>query len=161
MVDVHPVYISPLLTKLGESKVDSQLKVEDHAELSTVTSNSLDQLTLVVNTGHLSNTESIVLLEDSTDLLEELMTSGTTGVVLCSSENSLVRVGECWILADKVDNIHAEAIDATVKPEAHHMVDLLANRRVLPVKVWLLLTEDAEIVLICDFVILPGASYKL
>jgi hypothetical protein len=82
VVDVHPVYISSLLTKLGEAKVDLQLKVEDHAELSTITSNSLDQLTLVVNTGHFSNTESIVLLEDSADFLEELMTSGTTGVVL-------------------------------------------------------------------------------
>ncbi|CAF3545098.1 unnamed protein product [Fusarium graminearum] len=64
--------------------------MEDHAQLSSVTVHSLDQLPLIMNTRHFTNTKGIVLLENATDFLEELMTPRTTCIVLCPTEDSLV-----------------------------------------------------------------------
>ena len=51
------------------------------------------------------------------------------------------------VLADHVDDVHAEAVHAAVQPPAHHGVDGLADLGVLPVQVRLLGGEDVQVVL--------------
>lgn len=66
------------------------LKVENHAELSLISANSLDEFFFIFNAWHLANAEGVVFLEDLSDLLQVLVTAGTTGVVFVSLENSSV-----------------------------------------------------------------------
>ena len=59
------------------------------------------------------------------------------GVVQAASQNCRV-LGEGEVLGNQVDDVHAEAVHALVQPEAHDVVDLFADLRVLPVQVGLL-----------------------
>ena len=62
-------------------------------------------------------------------------------------------------LGDKGDDVHAEAIDAAVKPPVHHVVHGSAHGRVLPVEVRLLLRELVQVVLAALRAVLPcGAA---
>lgn len=53
-------------------------------------------------------------------------------------------------------HIHPEAVDALFQPPVHHVVDLVAERVVLPVQVGLLLQESMEVVLVGGLVVFPG-----
>ena len=46
-----------------------------------------------------------------------------------------VAVGQVGIFGDKVDDVHAEAVDSAVQPPTHHRVDCLADFEILPVEV--------------------------
>ena len=67
-------------------------------------------------------------------------------------------VGQAGLLRDEVDDVHAEAVDPAVEPPAHHRVDRLADRRVLPVEVGLLAREEVQEVLAGGLVELPGRA---
>ena len=69
---------------------DLQFKMENHAELSTVSTNSLDELFLLVHARHLTNAESVILSENLANFFQVLVTAGTTGVVFVSFEDSSI-----------------------------------------------------------------------
>ena len=58
-------------------------------------------------------------------------------------------------LADERDDVHAEAVDAFVEPEAHEAVDFLADFGVFPVEVGLFDGEEMQVELPGGFVPLP------
>jgi hypothetical protein len=140
-------------------KIYVQLEVEDHAQLIAVRPNGLDQFRFIINARHLAHAEGIILLQDSPQLLEVLVTPWAAGVVLATAKDCFVRVRECLILADKVDDVQAEAISAPVKPEAHDLVDSFSNGGVLPVQIRLLLGEQVQVIFVCSLIVLPSASY--
>ena len=76
------------------------------------------------------------------------------GVVEAASEDCRV-LGEGEILRDQVDDVHAEAVHALVQPEAHDVVDLFADLRVLPVQVGLLDGEVVQVELVGRLVPFP------
>ena len=51
-------------------------------------------------------------------------------------------------LRDQVDDVHPEAVDATVEPPVHHRVDRLPHLPVLPVQLRLAGREDVQVVLV-------------
>ena len=63
-------------------------------------------------------------------------------------------------LRDHVDHVHAEAVDALVEPEAHDVVHLGPQRRVLPVQVRLLAAEHVQVVLAGGLVPLPDRAVE-
>jgi hypothetical protein len=71
------------------------------------------------------------------------MKAGTICVVLVTPlpDGILIlvwRVRECLILADKVDDIHAETISSFIEPEANNIMNCLSYVGVLPVQIRLL-----------------------
>jgi hypothetical protein len=132
--------------------------VEDHAQFTSVRADSLDELLLVIDARHLTDTESIILLEDGTKLLQELVATRSTGVVLGTGMHGAIRVGERLVLADEVDDIEAEAVAATVQPEPHDVVDSISHLGILPVQIRLLFAEEMEIILVRSFIILPSTA---
>jgi hypothetical protein len=93
-------------------------------------------------------------------LLEELVDPRSAGEVLVTRPVQRARprrrIGQRQILAEHVDDVHAEAVDAPVQPPAHHVVHSGADVRVLPVQVGLLAGEDVQVVLPGLLVPLPG-----
>ena len=71
------------------------------------------------------------------------------------------RVRQRRVLADHVDDVHAEAVDPAVEPPAHHRVDRLPDLRVLPVQVWLAPGEQVQVVLLRRLVPLPGRAREV
>ena len=69
-----------------------------------------------------------------------------------------------WIVAkrcvlDQVpDHVDPETVDAFAKPEAHHVIDGPAHRRIAPVQIRLLGKESVIIILPRRGVVLPGAA---
>lgn len=141
-----------------QSSIDSLFKVEDHAELSTVSTNSFDDFVLVVHAGHFAHVECVILLENGAQVFQELVASRPACVVFIALHDRLVRVWETLVFADEVDNVHAETVYASTKPEAHDVVDRFAHCRILPVEIWLLFAEEAQVVLIRCLIILPSAA---
>lgn len=138
-----------------------QLKMENHAQLATVRSDSLDELLLIIDARHLPYAESVILFENGTEFLEVLVATGTASVVLSSKMDRAVRIGESLVLANEVDDIEAEAVAAPVQPEAHDVVDGVAHLGVLPVEVGLLRAEQVQVVLIGGLVVCPGAALEV
>ena len=56
-------------------------------------------------------------------------------------------VGQVRVLADAVDHVDPEAVDAAVEPEAHHVVHRRLDLGVGPVQVGLLGEEEVQVVL--------------
>ena len=67
-------------------------------------------------------------------------------------------VGEAGLLGDDGDDVHAEAVDAFIKPEAHDGEDFLADFGIVPVEVGLFHGEVVEVVLLGFGVELPGGA---
>src|SRR5438132_14203530 len=69
-----------------------------------------------------------------------------------------------WIVAkrcvlDQVpDHVDPETVEAFAKPEAHHVIDGPAHRRIAPVQIRLLCKESVIIILPRRRVVLPGAA---
>ena len=76
------------------------------------------------------------------------------GVVEAASQDCGI-LGEGEVLGNQVDDVHAEAVHALVQPEAHDVVDLFADLRVLPVQVGLLDGEVVQVELAGRLVPLP------
>ena len=64
-------------------------------------------------------------------------------------------IGQTRQLRDDVNRIDAESVDATVEPPIHHLVDGVANLRILPVQIGLLACEKVKVVLARGRVVLP------
>ena len=64
-------------------------------------------------------------------------------------------VGQFFYLGDHADHIHAEAIDAFVTPPGHHVKDLLAYLRVIPVQVRLFFGKQVQVVHGGCFIVFP------
>ena len=101
-----------------------------------------------------------VLTEDlAVHFLQELVharavSGDTQGVVEATGQHGRV-LGEGKVLGNQVDDVHAEAVHALVEPEAHDVVDLFADLRVLPVQVGLLDGEVVQVELAGRLVPLP------
>ena len=99
-------------------------------------------------------------------LLEELLQPRAVGHqrrVVAQAAHSRCRftVGQRQGLADQVDHVHPEAVDATLHPPVHHRVDGLAHLRVLPVQVRLLPAEQVQEILTTSRVELPGRAHEV
>lgn len=70
------------------------------------------------------------------------------------------RVWEAGGFGDHVDDVHSEAADAFVEPEAHVVVDCLAELRVVPVEVGLFFGEDAKVEFVGLRVVFPCAAFE-
>src|SRR5579859_1283395 len=64
------------------------------------------------------------------------------------------------ILEQHLQGVNAEAINATVKPEAHHAIHLLAHPRIAPVEIRLFHIIDVQVVLPAAFIELPSRPIK-
>ncbi|MNW60823.1 hypothetical protein D3C74_388440 [compost metagenome] len=139
------------------------LELEDHVELATARVRE-QHCVLPGDPGHLSDCQVVAgsVGEDfAAHLLHELVDAGSVGVVRKSVAEACVphgTVGEVRVLGDEVDDVHAEAVDATVEPPAHHGEDGLAHLGVLPVEVGLLGVEQVQVVLTGFFVEGPGGA---
>ena len=60
---------------------------------------------------------------------------------------SRATIGEPRCLGDHVDGIHSKAINATVQPPVHHLVDGFAHPGVLPVQIRLLAGKKVQVIL--------------
>lgn len=90
------------------------------------------------------------------------MQAGTGGVELAAAHVAgLFGVREGLVLADEVDDIETEAVCAAAEPEAHDVMDGLANLWVLPVQVGLLFAEQVQVVLVGSLIVLPSAACEV
>ena len=88
------------------------------------------------------------------------MQARSTGIELITRLEFLCRVLDWGIreprdFADKVYDIHAEAVDAFVEPEANERMDGVADVRILPIQIGLLGGEEMEVVLVSLLVKFP------
>ena len=70
-------------------------------------------------------------------------------------------IGEIGMLDQHPDHIDTEAINTAGEPEAHHIVDRSAYRRVAPVEIGLLGVEQMEVVLTRSLIKAPGRATKI
>ena len=94
-------------------------------------------------------------------LLQELVQAGPVGVALVANTERGARrspVGQSCSLGDHVDRVDAEAVNSSLKPPVHHVVDGLAHVRILPVQVGLLAGEEVQVILTRRRVELPRGA---
>ena len=65
------------------------------------------------------------------------------------------------VLADEVDDVHAEAADAALQPPVHHAVHFVLHLRVVPVEVGLAARELVEVVLAGGGIELPRRTAEV
>lgn len=140
------------------------LEVENHVDLVAIKLHGSKDLFLVFDERHLTNAERIVLLQDFANVLQVLVQAWPVRVVFVSRLPRRSRVfdwyvGESLIFTNEIDNVHSESITALVEPKADDVVDCLAHRRVLPIEIGLLSGVQVQIVLVCEFVILPCTAW--
>ena len=76
------------------------------------------------------------------------------GVAVCPR----CAVGQTGGLGDEADDIHAEAVDALLKPPVHHVENLIPHGGIVPVEVRLLFREEVQVVHPGLLIQLPGAA---
>lgn len=138
-------------------------EIENHVDLVAVELHGSKYLFLVFDEWHLTNAEGIVLIQDLANVLQILVQAWPVRVVFVSRLPRRSRVfdryvRESLIFADEIDYVHSEAITTLVEPKADDVVDCLAHRVVLPIEIGLLGGVQVQIVLVCEFVILPGTT---
>ena len=137
------------------------LKMENHAELRAL---GIGIFLGFVHghAGRLADGQKVILRKDAAvHLLQVLVDTRAVvdvGAVEAQVADRVLTVRETLVLGDHADDVHAEAVDALLAPPGHHVEDLVADLRVLPVKIRLLLREEVEIVLAGLLVILPGRA---
>ena len=143
------------------------LELEDHVELVPFGSGEQDCLG-DGDARHLADGEHVDVTAGenlAVHFLEELVVARTDGEVLIagSVQRPGPRLGirQGGVLADHIDDIHAETIDAAVQPPAHHREHRLANLGVLPVQVGLLTRENVQIVLAGLLIPGPGGAREV
>ncbi len=109
---------------------------------------------------HLADGHQMTRREDiAAHLLQELMHPRAVGVEAATIP---VRIaGKGLIFRDQVDHVEAQAVDAAVGPEFADLFQLGAHRRVLPVEIRLLNSEQVQIILTAVGMPLPGVAAKL
>ena len=123
------------------------LELEHHLQLVAVET-GVERGVVHGHAGGFTHGHDRVLAEDlAVHLLQEFVharavSCDSQAVVEAASEDCRV-IGEGEVLRNQVDDVHTEAVHALVQPEAHDVVDLFADLRVLPVQVGLL---DGEVV---------------
>ena len=70
-------------------------------------------------------------------------------------------VAELVVLDEEPEDVHAEAVDAAVEPEAHGVVDGVADLGIAPVEVGLLREEGVAVVLAGGGVAGPGGAAEV
>ena len=123
------------------------LELEDHLQLVAVET-GVERGVVHGHAGGFAHGHDRVLAEDlAVHLLQEFVYARAVG---CDGQGVVEAAGQyggvLWegeVLGNQVDDVHAEAVHALVQPEAHDVVDLFADLRVLPVQVGLL---DGEVV---------------
>ena len=136
------------------------LKGEDHAQLM-IRRICRSPSSLNGRAWHLANGEEIPLVQadGSIHFSEELIQPGTVCRERETEDTGFARrwhaVNEL-ALGNQVDHVHAEAVDATIDPPVHHVVDRLPYLRVLPVEVRLLGAEQVQVILPAALVKLPS-----
>ena len=136
------------------------LELEHHVELAARGVGEQPRL-LERDARHLPHVQQrVAAVEDlAVHLLQELVDARAADVVLAAVRSASRvadgAVGQRGVLGDEVDDVHAEAVDPAVQPPAHHLVDRLADLRVLPVEVGLLAREQVQVVLAGRLVELP------
>ena len=143
---------------LATAAVDAhRIEIEDLVEFVAAI---VDELRLLSegDAGSLADGHVVVLRQDfAVHLLEVLVAMGTGGedgefiFELLGGE-----VGQAGLLRDDGDNVHAEAVDAFIEPEAHDGEDFLADLGIIPVEVGLFYGEVVEVVFVGFGIELPG-----
>ena len=133
------------------------VEVEDHVELVAVVADDERSLFEGDAEGFAYGHDVILRHDVAIHLLEVLVHVGAVGVGVAVVVELVGReVGEGGVLRDEGDDVHAEAVDAFVEPEAHEAVDLFADLGIVPVEVGLFYGEVVEVVLAGGGVELPG-----
>lgn len=140
------------------------LEIENHVDLVAIELHGSKYLFLVFDEWHLTDAEGIVLLQDLANVLQILVQAWPIRVVFVSRlpRRSWVFdwcVRESLIFADEIDYVHSEAITTLVEPKADDVGNCLAHWVVLPIEIGLLGGEQVQIVLVREFVILPGTTW--
>ena len=147
----------PVRAPLAESPaVDfHMLKLEDHVQLAAVEARVAQRL-LRRRAGSLTDGHDVVAAEHLPVHLADVLVlpRAVADIHLRAS----VRDERLLGLADHVDHVHAEAVDALVKPPAHHVVDALAHARLMPVEVSLFVGEHVQVVFAGRLVLPPGGA---
>lgn len=140
------------------------LEIENHVDLVAIELHCSKYLFLVFDEWHLTDAEGIVVLQDLANVLQILVQAWPVRIVFVSRLPRRTRVfdwyvRESLIFADEIDYIHSEAITTLVEPKADDVVDCLTDWMVLPIEIGLLGGVQMQIVLVCEFVILPGTTW--
>lgn len=143
-----------------------QFKVKDHTQFFSVKTNCLENLIAIVDLRHLSNRKGTVLFQSLANTTKIFMQTRATGVVFGTALPNRVCVGDRGIgkvrlLANKIDHIHAEAVNSFVKPISHDIIDSCPHGRVFPVEIRLLRSKQMEVILSRCFIVFPRAPYCL
>jgi len=115
----------PLVPRnITTTRIDThQVEMDNHVENPRLLVHEREDLLLVVHAGHLADGEDATPYDDLVVAMEDKLAE--TRAVGEVRRTGLVdgRVGEGGVLGDEVDDVHAEARDAAVEPEAEDGVD--------------------------------------
>lgn len=135
-----PFLVGPL--RSARLIVDVQdLKEEDHVQ-GTLAANSADDLFLVVDERHLTNGHGVVLIKHLSHLVEKFIQTRSVGkkfvtwLEMLASDRGL-SIGESLYLGNVINDVHSEAGNTSIQPEAHDVVYGSSKAVVLPVEIWL------------------------
>ena len=135
-----------------------QFKLEHHVQLMAILAR-VQAGKLRVDVGVLAHRHAVVVAQHTAvHLLQVFMHTGTVGTLV--GIVAVQTIGAKWPvcisgLGDHADDVHAKAVDALLEPEVHHVKDLIANLRVLPVQIGLSFSKKVQVILTGFLVVLP------
>jgi len=143
----------------GHQAYSHALKMVEHVEFPAGGVHKLQRVGL----GHaraLGHAHHVVLGQHlAVHFLQVLVQVRAAGVVAAKIAVVLRRNGrKSRVLGDERNHVHPKAVDALIKPEAHHAVNFLAQLGVLPVQVGLLAREVVQVVGLGGSVVGPGVA---
>ena len=95
--------------------------------------------------------------------MQELVKSRSVKIILRTLKarkhtEERISLRQTLCLADEINYIHSETVNALVKPPQHHLVNTLAHFLVFPVQVHLLFCKEMKCPLIKIFIIIPRTA---
>ncbi|MNI44979.1 hypothetical protein D3C73_993790 [compost metagenome] len=140
------------------------LELEDHLQLMAVFG-GIENGILHTGSRSLADGHNLVFRQHFTvHFLQKLMDPRAVHVIfaaagkLARSKTLMMRRRQAFNLGDHVDDVHPEAVDPFVEPESHHLVQRLAQLRILPVQIGLLAREEMQVIFAGSLIQLPGRS---
>ena len=139
------------------------LVLDHHAELLPLALPDVFQGDLRRDHGGFGQSHAVVVQQHILlEFREKFMDPGAVVI----HKNALVHrqqmvIGQALFLGDKGDDILPEAVHPHVQPEAHDLLDLFPDQRVIHIQVRLLHGKQVHIVFLAHLVIGPGLALKV
>ena len=135
------------------------LELEHHIQLLVLAFGDVFQRVFRRHHRRFTELERIVILDDLPVFHKVFVDVGAGGIVLHTAHyRQREAVGQPFALADVGDDVFAEAVDAHIQPEFHHLFHFLAHGGIVVVEVGLLHREQMEVILPPLLVPLPRVA---